>query len=279
MKDFTIFKFTLCLLALYFSTFAIANSLCIKPWRIGIYENNPFQDYINGQPFGIEVDIIKKVATKLNCKVEFSNIPWKRQFVEAQSGKIDIIMGAAKRKEREDYLYYLWPYINEPSTIVFLEKNANKFNNFSLKNLTNDKSNLSIGVVIGVVYSDEYEELLKNENFTKHLAFTTKSESNIKKLITNRVDANIYPDINEVKYLIKKFNIKEKLVMLTLNKEDFVYFTYSKKTFTSKNAQIIDNEIQKMIKENIIEKMMSKYFTKEEIKIMKIDAYSKKSNN
>lgn len=269
MHGFNLKLYSVFIVLLFCSFFnsLFADEICNSPWKIGVYDNPPFQSYINEKAEGLETDIIIEVAKRLKCQVTFTKIPWVRQFYEAQQGKVDIIMGAGKRKDREEYLYYLKPYKNLPSVIVFLNKpNAPK--SFVLSDLKN--MNITVGALIGAMYSDEYEQLIKEPAFSSKIKLTSKDELNIQKLKLGRLDAVLFTGILEVKNKMKtEYNNKE-LIIYPVSPNDFGYFTYSKKTFTLNSAEKIDTTIQKMQSEGTLRKLMEKYFSQYEIKSISV---------
>ncbi len=247
---------------LFFLKSSYANDLCSSPWKIGIYDNPPFQTFINEKESGLDIDIITEVAKRLDCKILLIKIPWSRQFYEAQKGKLDIIMGAGKRKDREEYLYYLTPYKNLPSVIVFMN-NSKSPKSFTLSNLK--KMNITIGALIGAVYSEEYEQLIKDSVFSSKIELSSKNELIINKLKLGRIDGGFFTGIIEVKNLMRKEYNNNELIIYPISSNDYGYFTYSKKTFDLINAKKIDKTIQNMNSDGTLKKLMKKYFNQNEI--------------
>ena len=57
--------------------------------------------------------------------------------------------------------------------------------------------------------------------------------------------------------------------MIPIDKEDYSYFMYSKKTFSEQQAKKINAQLASFLKEKEAENLMLKYFTKDELKIFK----------
>nr|BFD33573.1 amino acid ABC transporter substrate-binding protein [Pigmentibacter ruber] len=248
---------------------AFADDLCPAPWKIGIYDNPPFQTLINEKESGLDIDIITEVVKRLNCKVLLIKIPWSRQFYEAKTGKLDIIMGAGKRKDREEYLYYLTPYKNLPSVIAFMNssKTPKSFNLSNLKNM-----DITIGALIGAVYSDEYENLIKDPEFSSKIELSSKTELIINKLRLGRIEGAFFTGILEVKNLMPKEYKNNELIIYPISSVDYGYFAYSKKTFDLIKAKKIDKVIQDMNSDGTIKKLMKKYFNQNEIKSISVSS-------
>lgn len=269
MKSLINFIFIYLVLFLFINpVFAI--DVCKTPWRIGVSDRFPFESYVKDEPSGLNVDIIKEVAKKLKCKIEFSNIPFTRIINEAKSGKIDIIMGVGRRKEREEFAYYLSPYLNKPSVLITLKENKSKFKNFSLQDVNKKDFLYSIGAVLGFVYSKEYERLLTEPDFSRHLAFGTKNDLNLMKLSAKRIDAMLASDIIIAKRLIENSNNMKIYTIIPIDKEDFAYFLYTKSSFSIDQAKVIDIELQKVLNSSLMDKFMLNYFKEDEINLIKV---------
>ncbi|WGL60508.1 transporter substrate-binding domain-containing protein [Pigmentibacter sp. JX0631] len=246
---------------------SLANDLCSSPWKIGIYDNPPFQTSINEKESGLDIDIITEVAKKLDCEVLLIKIPWSRQFYEAKTGRLDIIMGAGKRNDREEYLYYLTPYKNLPSVVVFMN-NSKSPKAFTLSNLKN--MNITIGALIGAVFSEEYEHLIKDPLFSSKIELSSKTELIINKLRLGRIDGAFFTGILEVKKLMPKEYNNNELIIYPISSIDYGYFAYSKKTFDLLKAKKIDKVIQDLNSDGTLKKLMKKYFNQNEIKSISV---------
>ena len=218
-----------------YKTFAV--ELCRKPWKVAVSDRYPFEVYLAGKPVGLNIDVMNKVAEKLNCKVEYFDLPFARIIYESKHGNLDIVMGVGKRKEREEFAYYFEPYLNSPSVIVIHRKDYKSFENFKLTDLTQEKNKSKIAGMIGAVYNKEYESLMGNQIFVNHLILTSKNALNFKKLIDNEVDAILLSDIAIAKTLINSSDFKNDLLMIPIDKEDYSYFIYSKKSFSEEEAK------------------------------------------
>ncbi len=72
---------------------------------------------------GIDVDIIKEIARRLNLKVTYNEGSWKRCLVMLENGSSDILSSVLKTPEREEYMYFVEPpYITHSPTAFYLKK-------------------------------------------------------------------------------------------------------------------------------------------------------------
>jgi ABC-type amino acid transport substrate-binding protein len=98
----------------------------------------------------------------------------------------------------------------------------------------------------------------------------TQNDLNLKKLSIGRVDAILVSDIILAKRLIDNSGNKELFEVIPIDKEDFIYFIYIKKTFNLDQAKIIDNMLHKVLKSKEIDPVILKYFKKEEMDLITI---------
>lgn len=83
----------------------------------------PFHWYNNGEFYGITHDITKKLLSSYGVKyqVQYPE-PWKRVLLNAQRGKVDLVLGLKNVEERQAYLSFTSaPLLNNPVS-VFVTK-------------------------------------------------------------------------------------------------------------------------------------------------------------
>ncbi len=81
--------------------------LAVSPELLFAYEdkhNFPFYmdegTEINWKKPGVSIEILKMLETKLNIKINFKRLPWKRCKIELQKGKVDGIFNASFKPKR-----------------------------------------------------------------------------------------------------------------------------------------------------------------------------------
>jgi polar amino acid transport system substrate-binding protein len=128
-----------------------------------------------------------------------------------------------------------------------------------LKDILN--TNFIIGVTYGASYSDEYEALLKNKDFKKHLAPVSSLISNIRKLMQGRIDGFIEDELTGTA-TSKKMGLGDQIRILfyLYGIEDAKsYLMYSKKTFTKEQVAKLDQALIDMKKDGTYNKILAKY--------------------
>ncbi len=85
----------------------------------------PFNFNKEGRPQGLSVDFMNLLASKTGLEVEYVSGPSWNEFLEMmKSGELDVMLNIVKTPERQKYLLYTPPYIENPNTILSREENT-----------------------------------------------------------------------------------------------------------------------------------------------------------
>ena len=135
----------------------------------------PFTSEQEGQR--IAADLVEKALRKAGFIPKTKIVAWKQVIAGVKTQRFDAIIGAWKNKDREAYLQFSEPYLE--NRIMLIGRKDNAFNFENINQLTNKK----VAIVAGYAYGPE---LTDNTVFKK---VTGKSDSeNIKKLVAKKVD-------------------------------------------------------------------------------------------
>lgn len=102
---------------------------------------------------GICVDIIDRVAEKLEIKIVYKQYPWKRMLLSAEKGEIDAVFPLFKTVDREKKLDFGDLVLAFEEVIFFVNKNSPL--NSSEK--IDEVFNFPIGVVDGYSYGEYFD--------------------------------------------------------------------------------------------------------------------------
>ncbi len=132
---------------------------------------------------GIVAHIIEKVADRLDLSVEMRLAPFARRMCWMKTGKIDLMGGLLKRKEREAYIYFVTPpYVAENRKVFYMRRGDE-----SRLTCYEDLYQMIIGTKIGSRYFPRFDNdrRLKKEP-------VGNVEQNFQKLLAGRIDVVIY---------------------------------------------------------------------------------------
>lgn len=253
-----LFQFLIVMLSLQSTGFA-QERLSIS-WE----ESHPYQwQDTNGQLQGLDIEIAKLILNKAGFEPEFKKMPWNRVIKSGlKSGKIDIALGASKTDERQEFAHFSHTsYAPWDSAIFILGRNKEQFK--TIKTLQDVlMHDITIGVTRGSIYSEEYERLLENPNFTAKLYLAPKEDQALKMLAAGRVDAIIAAGIGTVQTL-KKWQASDDIILHTYlsNSPDNTgsYLMYSKHSVSSSQADRLNKALEQLKKDGSLDKIINKY--------------------
>lgn len=181
--------------------------------------NAPPYRIIKGKNYsGIYIDIINEVAKEAGIQLKFVEVPYQRALEEMKSGKIDIMLGPNKNKEREVYMYFLekYPFPREVKVFYYMNKSIN-IENYE------DLYGKKIDVLRGAKYFEKFDndtKLIKNP--------VSDYVQGLNKVRTGRSDLVIIPELqgdyllkeNKLQYFNKsKLKIDGNLSFVTVSKK------------------------------------------------------------
>ncbi|KPQ29370.1 MAG: bacterial extracellular solute-binding protein [Marinobacter excellens HL-55] len=167
---------------LYFSTPSFADCNITMRWD----NDPPYFMGRNDQVVGIDADLGLEAMERLGCNLVFKKLPWARALRELREGRVDMLSGAYRTAEREQYARYSSVVgLVSPNILFIRQDEQNSFNATSLTELLD--SGFKLGAQINVSYSEEYSALLQNPEFEKNIEFLSRRESLWKMLARDRI--------------------------------------------------------------------------------------------
>ncbi|MBF0572474.1 MAG: transporter substrate-binding domain-containing protein [Desulfamplus sp.] len=220
--------------------------------KIGIEDSKNDNDINDKTITGVDVEIIKIIAQRMNMRLKIQRCPWKRCLVLMESGEADILSSVFKKPEREIYLnYFETPYLNHlPIAFYTLrDKNYHIEKYEGIYDL-----NTVVGVLRGASYFDRFDKDKKVKKYE-----VNSQEQLIPMLIEERFNA-FAGYVDTVNYILvtEGFNHKIQKSIYEHNDISNVYMAISKRSplaslmvkFNAVNNDLIkDGTIDRIIKE------------------------------
>lgn len=246
-----------------FSVSAISADKLIMGW-----ENYPPYQWQaeDGTLQGLDIEVVSAVAAIANFEIEYKNTPWLRMFKSSlKTGEVDIAFNAAMTEQRKSIVHYASiPYFSEVGVMLIQAKDKEKFKHIKNIHDTIDHR-ITIGVIKGHAYSDDYEALLNNPNFTHNLHFSAKEEQNIAMLVAGRLDAVFIGNlkINKLLDKIKAPNTVIPLLYLDSKKlTDGSFIIFSKATVSPEKVKRFNLALEQLHAEGKLKEIVNKYLPK-----------------
>ena len=112
----------------------------------------PFNFFEEGEPRGLSIDYMNLLAERVGLRVEYVTGPSWGEFLEMiKRGELDVMLNIVKTRDRQAYLLYTPPYVDNPNTI--LSRKGSPYH--SLEELE--------GRIVSVPQGFFYEEVLARE--------------------------------------------------------------------------------------------------------------------
>ena len=157
----------------------------------------PFEYYENNEVVGVDVEIAKEIASKMNKKLVIKDVAFDSIINEVKSGKADIgAAGISYTEERSKQVDFSKDYFT--SKIVVIIKSGDDETNF--KDLNNKNIAVQLGSTADTFVTNNY----KNANITRQKKYLSAIED----LKNNKVDCVVMDELPAKQILNKNTNLK-----------------------------------------------------------------------
>lgn len=170
----------------------------------------------NNEVQGLDKELLSLMVKKIDCKVEWMDVPWARAQEMMREGTLAMSTNALNKPERKLYANMIAYRKDNPNKLyvkkdTFKKVKANNFKEFL------DNTNGEIGIMIGTKYDDEIEQLMKDPAYSARFTRVPDAGSNIDKLLNDRIVAFI------TEQLLGTYYLKERKLENSVDKYAFTF--------------------------------------------------------
>lgn len=231
--------------------------------RIGIYERPLFRER-DDQGFwhGLDIDIVKAVFERTPYTYEFIDLPWQRNLRLIQNGTIDIGLSAAPLEERKAYAYFSEAPFRLGHNALYVNREKMAFFE-GIHHLADIKdTDIRLGIMRGVSYSDEFEKLAEEDWFKQHLITIDDRDRLPEMLMLDRIDAYLDSAYDgqrrlqldpKAKAHIKRFRL------ITTHDEAVTYMMFSKRSVPILTVDKINQALNEFVASGGYQRLLSDY--------------------
>jgi polar amino acid transport system substrate-binding protein len=162
---------------------------CSRPLRVGWENVTPYnyEKEVVGkkQLTGLDIDILRATLQKMHCDAVFMDMPWSRQLEELRTGEIDVILGASRSPERQQFGHFSEPYRRENIRLYVKKGSSTQYPITDLASVM--QFSMHIGVVRGNYYGENFQTLLLNPRFNASIEAVSNDLENFRKLTVGHV--------------------------------------------------------------------------------------------
>ena len=206
---------------------------------------------------GYMVDIARAVFEKKGYSVEYYVMPWKRAIEETKRGRFAGLIGA----DKEDGKGFIFP--REEMSINKLAFYVGKDSQWHYQGPDSLKT-VRLGVIDGYGYRKWLREYINensgNPNRVQQISGNTPMETNIKKLVNNRIDVIVDSEAT-IRYVANNMGYLDKIKPAgygTLAKNIYIVFSHADPNGQS-YAEQLSAGIEEMRKSGELEKVLGRY--------------------
>lgn len=198
--------------------------------RVGDFAPFYFQDE-EGKWQGLDVELAEAVVKNAGFDVEYKEMPWSRALVFLEKGKVDLVMNVSITTERSRKFNFIGPERYAQMGLVVRVENKN----FDIKTYDDfaeivKEENKKFGIQIKVFYGKEFNDKLKDPEYSKYFAEAFSVNNNIFLLANDRI-LGFFEDKISLAYMIKNHPDFQETVLHSFDAfpKEPVYFAVSKK--------------------------------------------------
>jgi diguanylate cyclase (GGDEF)-like protein len=190
--------------------------------RVGYYENGFFQEGASPKAIkrGYAYEYLQKISSYTGWKYEYVYGSWTEMYQALLDGKVDVLAGLAKTKERESLMLYPNERMGNLRYVLYKRSES--------KDITTEEKSLSgkkIGALRGAM-SDYLNEWLLKYKVKAKVVFFDDADDREKALLNKEVDAFLgeaeMVDLSDNIEPIKKIEEREMYLCVSKNRPDLL---------------------------------------------------------
>lgn len=245
LKKFTYLFAVIALVILVFGDLSERKKQHDNTLKIGVSADYPPFEYVHeGKIIGLDIDLIKEIATRLNRNIEIVEMDFAGLMLSVQSGKVDaVISNISVNEERKKIVDFSVPYYTGSIAAI------------SLENMNISNSDHLAGKTVGVQLGSTMHEFIESHKHAQTMKIVTlhKMPALLQELKLGRVDV-VLLDETQVKQVERKMPEISAMIFSEAASEYAIAFKKDSSLANEFNAVI--NEL---IKEGFVERLRERW--------------------
>ncbi|MCP3923633.1 MAG: amino acid ABC transporter substrate-binding protein [Desulfobacterales bacterium] len=218
----------------------------------------PFEFVKDGDAFGVDVDIVKAIFSKMNIEFEIEFYPWKRAWFMVEKGQADAVFSTSRKEFRKPYLHYPKEDMWESNYVFFKKIGNNKEVSIGYNEAL--KKKYRVGVIHGHSYDKSFWDAYPNQSdgsLNSNLYAASSVDLNFRLLSMDRIDVFIVDRIVG-SYVVKSKNLQNKI----FSSNKVLFSKGYPMPFVKKSSYPNIKRISEVFEEHLIEFKKSKEYQK-----------------
>lgn len=231
---------------------------CSHPLRFAMQDFRPYVYFDEKhQPAGLDVDVLAAVAEQAGCTVQyFPPVPGRRMMEMFRNGRLDVLVGASKTRERLEFARFTRSYRDEVIGLFALSERVPPHSVQSFDDIT--RQHLHLLAPLHGWYGPAYEAA-KPALIAKGAIYDFEgTEQGLRMLDANRAQL-IMGDTYAIADLAQRMGLGElKAIGLVANR-DPVFMMFSKASMPPGDVDMLDLALARLEKEGKIKALINRY--------------------
>jgi len=153
------------------------------PWE-------PYQyEIAGGQVLGLDVDLLTAMVRNADCSITFRKGTWRVLLEQLKEGEIDLLSGATRTADREEFAYFTEPYRDEQFSMYVATDRLEDLEQKSFEQLMEE--GLRFGLVEDYFYGEPISSFQDDEQYQDRFDYSSMADANISLLLSGAVDGII----------------------------------------------------------------------------------------
>ncbi|MEO5376700.1 MAG: transporter substrate-binding domain-containing protein [Magnetococcus sp. DMHC-6] len=198
-------------------------------------------------------EILELAAKRLGYQVEWQDLPFSKSIEALKDGSVDIVPRTIHTAEREQFVQFLTPIGNEQQEILFLIRKGREQ---TIRNY-NDLKSLRIGTKKGTAYFPQFDQ---DSSLAKH-DVAGDDYALVNQFISGELDTVIVLDRRAMDSVLAGLGFNDYgYAQYRLLRAIDLNYGFSKNSLHAPLADALDRELQAMVAQGEVEKILASYF-------------------
>jgi polar amino acid transport system substrate-binding protein len=164
-----------------------AAGVCDEPLVQGWQPWPPYQIPSEGDPKGIDIEIVQAIAAEMGCEVDYRQMPWTRLLNSIERGDVDFAVQANYSPDRAAFAYYSDTYLPYVTTLIVPKGAPASYENLEAFLEAGNR----LGIMQGYRYSEEVDALLEDPRYAGQVFEGYNLDAHMEPLMRGRLDGVI----------------------------------------------------------------------------------------
>ncbi len=151
---------------------------------------DPWEPYhyapVGNRVQGLDVDLLEAMADAADCELTWDQGSWASMLQLVRSGDLDVLPGATRTAERQQFARFSEPYRQESFRIHVRADEVDQWSGMTLTELLDN--GFRLGLTRGYIYGEEVDAVLDNPQWRDQFVEAPVGELNFLNLMDFRID-------------------------------------------------------------------------------------------